>query len=267
MSYKKTVRSCLEKYSAQFFEAFARAEASPDKKNIHDLRTSVKKLRAFYRINEYCGKGFDEERTYAPLRPLFKKAGIIREAEINKSQLSHWKPDKKLQEQIAHSLEAEKEKAEKEFSALLERTDREKLFRHLINAVEHGNKAKIKKIKKTGKKFIDREFKKIKKDISLAATDPLTLHHLRKHLKIAGYILNAGLVPAKSKALADLKNIQKEAGLLHDRHRMELFLKRFAKKKGHNKDISQLLFAIEKQNKKNAPALLKQVKETVKQFT
>ena len=83
----KTVDKLFEKYVEKFEKEFLRAINTEDEEAIHDLRVSIKKIRALFLFLKEAGIA-DIKSDYPYLRNLkeiFKKAGRLREIHIHKN--------------------------------------------------------------------------------------------------------------------------------------------------------------------------------------
>lgn len=88
----KTVEQLFEKYLNKFENEFLRAINTEDEEAIHDLRVSIKKIRALFLFLKEAGFA-DIKSDYKYLRKLkdvFKKAGKLREFHIHKDLLEQY---------------------------------------------------------------------------------------------------------------------------------------------------------------------------------
>jgi CHAD domain-containing protein len=99
-------------------ETERRAAVRRSRESVHDLRVSLKRLRAFSRLTERLNPDFDAGREYAPFRRLFKAAAGLRDLHIlqdasleglrrHGSGLSAWINELKIRESV-HRLAFEK---------------------------------------------------------------------------------------------------------------------------------------------------------------
>jgi CHAD domain-containing protein len=83
----KTVDKLFEKYLTKFEKEFLRAINTDDEEAIHDLRVSIKKMRALFLFLKESG--FANIKSDYPylrnLKQIFKKAGRLREIHIHKN--------------------------------------------------------------------------------------------------------------------------------------------------------------------------------------
>ncbi|MBS3776944.1 MAG: CHAD domain-containing protein [Bacteroidales bacterium] len=89
----KTVDKLFEKYLDKFEKEFLRAINTGDEEAIHDLRVSIKKIRALFLFLKEAGFA-DIKSDYkylGKLKEVFKKAGKLREFHIHKDLLEHYR--------------------------------------------------------------------------------------------------------------------------------------------------------------------------------
>lgn len=105
----KSVDNLFEKYLAKFEKELFRAVNTEDEEAIHDLRVSIKKIRALFLFIEESG--FAQIKSDYPylkkLEKIFKNAGKLREIHIHKNLYHHYR-----------------EKTGKEFPQLLEHLEK-----------------------------------------------------------------------------------------------------------------------------------------------
>lgn len=88
----KTVDKLFDKYLSKFEKELLRAINTDDEEAIHDLRVSIKKIRALFLFFKEAGFA-DVKSDYKYLRKLkdvFKKAGKLREYHIHKNLLEEY---------------------------------------------------------------------------------------------------------------------------------------------------------------------------------
>ncbi|MBS3806752.1 MAG: CHAD domain-containing protein [Bacteroidales bacterium] len=89
----KSVEKLFEKYLSKFEKELFRAVNTEDEEAIHDLRVSIKKIRALLLFLEEAGfANIKSEYPYlTKLKKLFKKAGKLREIHIHKKLYHHYR--------------------------------------------------------------------------------------------------------------------------------------------------------------------------------
>lgn len=88
----KTIDKLFEKYLNKFEKEFLRAINTDDEEAIHDLRVSIKKIRALFLFLREAGIA-DVKSDYkylGKLKDIFKKAGKLREFHIHKNLLEEY---------------------------------------------------------------------------------------------------------------------------------------------------------------------------------
>lgn len=89
----KTVDKLFEKYLDKFEKEFLRAINTDDEEAIHDLRVSIKKIRALFLFLKEAGLA-DIKSDYkylGKLKDVFRKAGKLREFHIHKKLLEEYR--------------------------------------------------------------------------------------------------------------------------------------------------------------------------------
>ncbi len=68
------------------------------KKDIHQLRVRIKRLKALFRLLQYMyPSGFSAKEHYGLFRPVFKSAGMVREIQLNRILLNEFSGAEELQ--------------------------------------------------------------------------------------------------------------------------------------------------------------------------
>jgi len=78
----KFLTQCYNGLIAEFHQQFHLAQTELREEPIHDLRVSLKKIRALFRLIEYLDSAFDETCNFRPFRKIFKEAGLIRDIQV-----------------------------------------------------------------------------------------------------------------------------------------------------------------------------------------
>jgi len=88
----KSADKLLEKYLSTFEQELFRAVNTEDEEAIHDLRVSIKKIRALFLFIEESGfANIKSDYPYLKkLKKIFKKAGKLREVHIHKNLYQHY---------------------------------------------------------------------------------------------------------------------------------------------------------------------------------
>lgn len=89
----------LEQYykvlNQTFLEKYALIVPGYDKEAIHEMRVSIKKIKALFLFFEFCNKRFSYKKAYMDYKLVFRKTGIIRDLQIHQEHLSNWQEKKK----------------------------------------------------------------------------------------------------------------------------------------------------------------------------
>ena len=78
----------ISKYSHRHFESLVKLlrqyEKRPGPETLHDVRVEIKKLKTLFHLANASLKKFRMQKKFQPLRSVFKKAGAIRVADVNR---------------------------------------------------------------------------------------------------------------------------------------------------------------------------------------
>jgi CHAD domain-containing protein len=80
MLKKKKQRKYLEKRNGEWEDNLRKFAGSQDAEALHQLRVALKKIKALAHFSRGCG-GKKMVRDFAGLKPMFKEAGVIRDAD------------------------------------------------------------------------------------------------------------------------------------------------------------------------------------------
>lgn len=73
-----------------FLENYALIVPGYDKETIHDMRVSIKKIKALFLFIGFCNKRFSYKKAYKDYKLIFSKTGIIRDLQIHQEHLVNW---------------------------------------------------------------------------------------------------------------------------------------------------------------------------------
>jgi CHAD domain-containing protein len=247
------INNYWSKILKQFDERFEDARKDPeDRKAIHDLRTSIKRIKAFLKLAGRINDHFNTKKFYAPWRNLFKAAGQYRTPQVLKD---------KARKTLAHAGSSVV------VSSLCEFPEIKKFKKRLNNKLYERDKNKISEsleeisLKKSLKKYLDDRKNKIQTLINSDTKDRnARLHILRKLLKELSYNLKClkGYKSLKipSKALDTWLNTLMD--LLGDWHDVKALLSELGKKEPRIKIEKGNIKLIEGLNREKT-ALLKKI--------
>ncbi len=211
-----------------------------DEKSIHQLRVTVKRLRAAFNLLQLLlKKEFNAKKHYHIIKPVFKSAGKIREIQINSVCFNRYKLSPFLIEQY------------KLFYSVKEEADKIKL-KKMITTIEVNlldeSKNKMKKLLKevddktiSGQcqSFIREKLQQIEQLIHIGNYQA-NIHKIRIHIKSLGAIV---FLFYKINPSAELKQLQslikKNAALLGNWHDKVILTKSLKTFSTQNKELSK----------------------------
>ena len=187
-----------------FRKKFSNAYEKHDKKNIHRMRLSIKKLRAILSLGEIVCKGeFSKKEHITLFSKLFKKAGKVREVQMNLYLVEKHKSVKipTLKKQLKDTLKKEIAALDKEMNQFdfkkLNRLDRE----FLAQIKRFADNLIIAK----GMNYLHKKYTLINKLKDQLPGYHQKLHKIRIHLKA---MLEITIVIGKLKPSHEIKNQQ-----------------------------------------------------------
>ncbi len=190
------------------------------KKEIHEFRVSIKKLKGIFKLIELCNSDFDSLKYLSPYKKLFKSAGRIREAQVNLSQLKNL-TDSDSYIDVYRMQQKQLIKIQKEtFKQLLAKFKAEEITDgdEKVARTCHSFSRDI--IVRSSEKFINERKKEIRSLIK-HGTDEDSLHETRKKLKeissIFGLLIRLDLFSEEEIKMDQLKVYEEKLGLWHDR--------------------------------------------------
>lgn len=230
----QTVDKLFEKYLDKFEKEFLRTVNTNDEDAIHDLRVSIKKLRALFLFLKEAGFA-DVKSDYKYLRKLkdvFKKAGKFREFQIHKNLLNDYQ--ERLGQEFytfAQYLDEQEKQAQNDFHEFMPGIK----FRKLYHTADQLHK-KIDGIpsKKLNSKLYD--FVKTRVDechgFMFEPHYENHLHQIRKYLKHIRFIIGQkiGNIHKMFESEIDFKDTKKVEDILgewHDRDEFRKILEAF----------------------------------------
>ncbi|MGD2106571.1 MAG: CHAD domain-containing protein [Nitrosopumilaceae archaeon] len=195
----------------------------PGEKQIHDLRTAIRRLEAVYFILPNSCKRKKTDNFVSSYKSVFKKNSSIRDADvIIKKLLENGIPEN---DEIIKSIVKQKEKK----------------LRKIIKNAKKISELKFSKPKKIGIEKITQKYekkvyylvKKIQKDIPIVISDESKikeLHSMRKTAKKLRYILEVEPNDSYRHLIDNMKSLQELLGMVHDCDITIDFLKIHSKK-------------------------------------
>jgi CHAD domain-containing protein len=241
-------------------------ERTPE--TFHRLRVEIKKIRALFSLIAYVDGGFKKhsKKYFEQFKPPFKKAGKVRQLQMEEEMLCRYRPDVKLKSKtpVAQWLMINQKKQEKAIAVFEKET---------------GNKTN-KRIDKTGEKIeahLDRitqrsliEYNKyaeaeLRKRIQNAFTKKET-HDVRKQIKELLYNLKL-TVSADDRVIKQTDHLQDTIGKWHDGEATVIYLDKIIDETRHEnkQDIVRLMKAAKRISDDNKK-LFQQINESRKKL-
>ena len=236
---KNQIIDHYERELATFYQYFNKTLKNPEVEDIHQMRVSIKKLRAIWILMEIVSHGkWKKEAYFALFEKLFQAAGKLRETQVNLALVQQLKADF-LSGYTEY--QSNKEKAyEKKLVLYMQEFNMKKL--------ETLNEALLKKMQKIPGKTLLKEAivyltKKNKKVLEIKGmkSDNRKFHKIRIQLKAVQEILaiveelNANTILETLQSQIKLLNHQ--IGKWHDYSILLKSLKKFIKKSPDNESI------------------------------
>jgi len=193
---------------------------------IHQLRVSLKKTNAFFRLLESINSEFDASEAFKPFKKIFKKAGRVRDINVQSDLLKKLEKEFKMKVSHQHALLKKKEKNEfQSYKKYLKknagRFDKKIGKKELKIFDDDPSLLKI-------KLYLVKQLEQIIDLMTSKKIDNSRLHKIRIQLK--EYFYNVDLVNEcilKNKIivrhLAQLHELQDQLGKWHDRSTMYNF--------------------------------------------
>ena len=188
------------------------------RKDIHQMRVKIKELRALWRLVETVHPDYlDRKFLQQYSRPLFKKAGIVREIQVN-LQMLEAHPQKYLQP-VRNQWQLDLSKASEEFNVFLQTFDVEKWKFILMETLPSTQSIQGPSIVMAADRLIHKKLNKTNQLQERLPNDHW-LHKIRIHLKVIKEILAIltflGLDRGKKTFRKKINRLSKRLGKWHD---------------------------------------------------
>ena len=214
------MNSFIPYYEAQmayFINYFEKCKASLEVEHIHQLRVSVKRLRATWALAEYVSKGkWFKVKHNQYLYKLYKAAGVVRELQLNYALIKAL--DTKGNNYTKHTLNQIK-KSSKKLNKQLQSFDLDQLSKLNKPLVKTLGSYSNTSIVKRAAQFELEKFQKIT-ILRSELPDAAKLHKIRVHLKMMYHIMllmsqiDTSLMLKNT--ITNIKLINQEIGTWHD---------------------------------------------------
>ncbi|NCI46757.1 CHAD domain-containing protein [Sediminibacterium soli] len=184
------------------------AHYTPD--TFHDLRVSIKKIRAVVRLSGTDRRQGATGSYLTALRKLFKQAGCIRELQLEIGYIGGLPPSMDASS-FSQYLEAQLAKEKSRF--LLLKKNIEKALRQAPRELEL---ALTKMNREETKTWLDKKIRRLAKKADSGYFNKANFHLLRKRIKALHYAEKAAGLKNKKISLPSAERISDELGKWHD---------------------------------------------------
>ncbi|HVD99844.1 MAG TPA: CHAD domain-containing protein [Cytophagaceae bacterium] len=256
-----------QKKSKDFHKTLRALKNSEGKDEIHDLRVSIKKIKALFHFLEITApKDFKAKKHSRIFKPVFKLAGNLRESQLHSAHMSRQPVSLTNQSLYKKYLTQKEDIFREKFCEQLDKFDQKK-FHSLedkvkLLAMDADEKNTTKRLKKYLRDQTD-EIKSIEENPGVHA-----VHYIRKQIKLLDVLVNilCKISPNHNfeKILKDLHKAEELLGNWHDRntfsHSISYFLRsKYVPSASERKVFEQLHQKLSLQTKKEIPGILEKV--------
>lgn len=189
------------------------------KKDYHQLRLSLKRIKAYLKLVEFISKGsIQSKNIYNQFKPVFKSAGKVREGQINLKKLSDYKLGASAYSKYTAFIRSSEKSHLKKLSVGIRLFDEVKAAQVNLQIKKILNGQRKKKFVTDCLKFLREKFVLIYKLKNVAGPHQL-IHQIRIQLKSAGAVASIlNEIDPKSIDQKFIKQIKKVESLIGDWH-------------------------------------------------
>ncbi|HET9136592.1 MAG TPA: CHAD domain-containing protein [Candidatus Kapabacteria bacterium] len=185
------------------------ASKQPTPEVVHELRLTIKKIRALYYLAEFEHQSFDRTKQFAFYRSIFRKAGKVRDLDIIIELIENHNGNRRLD--LRSLLPFLRAKRQQEMVQL----------RSYSNPSNDQTDSVIRRIiaKEISKNDLEDFLDRIRNKLRSTQKKHLSqkrLHKMRKLYKMFGYIIDASKINWNHKSLKRLRKRQQVLGQWHD---------------------------------------------------
>jgi CHAD domain-containing protein len=148
----------------------------------HKLRVEIKKLNSGFDLINFCSTTFKRKATYKPYKIIFRKAGKVRELQIEDEMLKNYFGNKMIKD-YRKSLKKLRLKAENDFFSLVNKKLLDQLNINHHKIIPHLREIDSKKIAI----YLGKKANYIQELLCQNIIQTEQIHQLRKELKILNY--------------------------------------------------------------------------------
>jgi len=235
---KVELRLFFDKQQKIFEEHLQKVKVSDDAELIHQMRLSVKRIRALFTFLQFLTeKPKKGKKDIKALKVVYKPAGRIRDVQVHLELLDTY--EKRLQFEFTNYrsyLEKLEKQHHKDLKESLTDFNTEPIERLHKKTADTLDKFSDKEIMKSAGKMLDTKLELISNLNKIPTEKEKNLHEIRRILKEIRYLLNIfnGNIPESKRlkvSLTRLKQIEQTLGKWHDQVNASLFVKAYLNSK------------------------------------
>ena len=224
----------------------------------HKLRVEIKKLNSSFDLINFCSTNFKRKATYKPFKLIFRKAGKVRELQIEDAMLKNYF-DNKLIKDYRKNLKKLRLKAEKDFFSLLSKKMLDQLNKNHHKIIAHLREIDNKKIAI----YIEKKENKIQELLAQEIIQTEQIHTLRKELKILNYNKAITTKQKQHKELLKQDVLPELLGKWHDCQVIIKHLKKVLKREKLSLTEAEQLKTIQSKIVHNRNILFNEIKKVI----
>jgi CHAD domain-containing protein len=231
MTQSKIFKAVFEQLYSNIENFYHKTIQGFNPEDIHNLRVTIKRLRAFFYLINAMNPDFRIKKNFKPARKLFKNAGRIRDIQVQIGLASTWRTEIEAVVNPYLDVLAKKEaRAKVEFLDFTENFTLKKIFRKRKKVTAILEKVSLKKAEKRAYKYLMRMFGTIIKSGNTINPDSEALHRLRILAKEFRYNLEfiAICLPELTfpdKLIIEIQKVHHILGLINDHNVAHRFFK------------------------------------------
>lgn len=253
----KTLTKYLRKRKATIDFILRKPSENYQPNTFHKLRVEIKKLNSIFDLINCCASNFRRKATYKPYKIIFRKAGKVRDLQIEDEMLKNYF-EKKYIKDYRKILKTLRLKAEKDFFSLLNKKIMRKLNKKHQSIIPHLREIDNKKIAI----YLEKKENQIKELLYREINQTEQIHQLRKELKVLNY--NKAITSKEKHSTQDV--LPELLGKWHDCQVMIKHLKKTLNRRKLDKNEEDQLKIIQSKiiNKRNT--LFDEIKKAIKKM-
>lgn len=178
----KTLTNYLKKRKATIDFLLRKPSDKYTPNTFHKLRVEIKKLNSFFDLINFCSTDFKRKTTYKPFKSIFRKAGKVRELQIEDSTLKKYFGHNIVKD-YQKNLKRLQLKAEEDFFLLINKKLMDRLSKKHLAIIPHLCKIDKKKLST----YIAKKENHLQEIIGQEIIQTWQIHKLRKQLKLLNY--------------------------------------------------------------------------------